>query len=71
MANSYGAEKSSKRAQALEQLRELSQYLPALSLPINAGETYGVIRARLESRGQMIGNNDLWIAAHALAADLP
>jgi tRNA(fMet)-specific endonuclease VapC len=24
----------------------------------------------LESKGQMIGNNDLWIAAHALSADL-
>ena len=66
----YGAEKSSQRMQALERLRELTQYLPALPLPTSAGETYGDIRARLESRGQMIGNNDLWIAAHALAADL-
>lgn len=55
---------------ALERLRELTEYLPALPLPTSAGETYGEIRTRLESRGQMIGNNDLWIAAHAVAADL-
>jgi tRNA(fMet)-specific endonuclease VapC len=29
-----------------------------------------MIRADLESKGEMIGNNELWIAAHALAAGL-
>ena len=28
---------------------------------------YEGIRAGVEVRGQMIGNNDLWFAAHALA----
>jgi tRNA(fMet)-specific endonuclease VapC len=28
------------------------------------------VRADLGVRGQMIGNNDLWIASHALAAEL-
>jgi tRNA(fMet)-specific endonuclease VapC len=44
--------------------------LPALSLPEAAAEAYGTIRAELELNGEMIGNNDLWIAAHALAAGL-
>ena len=66
----YGAAKSAQRTAALERLRELVRLLPALALPENAGETYGSIRAELESRGEMIGNNDLWIAAHALAAGL-
>src|SRR5437899_3138728 len=44
--------------------------LPVLPLPETAAETYGTIRADLEFRGQMIGNNDLWIAAHAKAAEL-
>lgn len=44
--------------------------LPALSLPESAEEAYGSIRAELESRGEMIGNNDLWIAAHAIVAGL-
>jgi hypothetical protein len=39
-------------------------------LPKSAGESYGEIQTDLESKGEMIGNNDLWIAAHALAAEL-
>ena len=66
----YGAAKSEQRVAALERLRELVNLLPALPLPETAGETYGMIRAQLESKGEMIGNNDLWIAAHALAARL-
>jgi tRNA(fMet)-specific endonuclease VapC len=66
----YGAEKSAQRAAAVERLRELVLLLPALSLPESAGETYGKLRTDLEFRGEMIGNNDLWIAAHALAAGL-
>src|ERR1700726_4263628 len=66
----YGAAKSAFRTVALERLRELVQWLPALPLPEAAGEAYGTIRAELEAKGQMIGNNDLWIAAHAVAAGL-
>jgi tRNA(fMet)-specific endonuclease VapC len=66
----YGAAKSEQRAAALERLRELVNLLPALSLPETAGEVYGRILAELESKGEMIGNNDLWIAAHAVAAGL-
>jgi tRNA(fMet)-specific endonuclease VapC len=66
----YGAMKSTQREAGLERLRQLSQILPALPLPEKAAETYGFIRADLASRGQMIGNNDLWIAAHALASGL-
>ncbi len=66
----YGTEKSQQRSAALEQLRELAQFLPVLGLPETAAETYGTIRAELERGGMMIGNNDLWIAAHAKAANL-
>jgi tRNA(fMet)-specific endonuclease VapC len=66
----YGATKSTQQAKALERLRELIGLLPALSLPESAAKTYGSRRAELESNGEMIGNNDLWIAAHALAAGL-
>ena len=66
----YGAAKSKQRVAALERLHELVHLLPAIPLPETAAETYGTIRAELESKGQMIGNNDLWIAAHALAAEL-
>jgi len=66
----YGAAKSAQRVLALERLRELVTLLPALSLPETAAEAYGAIRAELETKGQMIGNNDLWIAAHAVVAGL-
>lgn len=66
----YGAAKSAQRIAALERLRELVNLLPALSLPETAAEAYGTIRAELEAKGEMIGNNDLWIAAHAVAAGL-
>ena len=66
----YGAAKSQQRMAALERLRELSNFLPAVSLPETAARAYGTIRAELEAKGEMIGNNDLWIAAHALASRL-
>jgi len=66
----YGAAKSAERVAALERLHELIQLLPALALPETAAGAYGTIRAELESKGEMIGNNDLWIAAHAVAAEL-
>jgi tRNA(fMet)-specific endonuclease VapC len=66
----YGAEKSAHRSAALERLRALIQVIPALPMPENAGLHYGKIRFDLESQGEVIGNDDLWIAAHALAAQL-
>jgi tRNA(fMet)-specific endonuclease VapC len=66
----YGAAKSQHRSAALTRLRELVNLMPATALPESAAEAYGTIRAELESTGEMIGNNDLWIAAHALAAGL-
>jgi tRNA(fMet)-specific endonuclease VapC len=66
----YGAAKSVQRVAALERLRELVHLLPALSMPESAAEVYGSIRAELEARGEMIGNTDLWIAAHAVVAGL-
>jgi tRNA(fMet)-specific endonuclease VapC len=66
----YGAEKSAQRAQALGLLEELVGMIPAMPLPPEAGHTYGAIRTALEAKGEIIGNNDLWIAAHAKAAGL-
>lgn len=63
----YGAEKSLQRAATIERVHELALLLPPLPLPETAAAHYGVIRNTLRDKGQMIGNNDLWIAAHALA----
>ncbi|MGF6229060.1 tRNA(fMet)-specific endonuclease VapC [Inquilinus ginsengisoli] len=66
----YGVEKNQSQTKAMQLLREMLALLPVLPLPAEVGEAYGAIRADLETRGQVIGNNDLWIAAHAKAAKL-
>ncbi len=66
----YGVEKSQYREKALADLRELVRLLPAVALPEHAADSYGTLRANLSSRGEIIGNNDLWIAAHAIASGL-
>ena len=66
----YGVSKSSQKQAAIATLQEMMQILPLAPLPGAAGGVYGEIRAELEAKGKPIGNNDLWIAAHALAAGL-
>lgn len=66
----YGAAKSQHRELAMGRLNDLVSLLPVLPLPESAADEYGEMRARLESKGETIGGNDLWIAAHAKALDL-
>lgn len=66
----FGAEKSRQRDIALQRLEELATIIPVEPLPAGAGLAYGKFRAALEKAGEMIGGNDLWIAAHAAAASL-
>lgn len=66
----YGAERSIRRDEVLDRLDEFTSLVPVLDMPEKAGVFYGAIRAGLESKGTPIGNNDLWIAAHAQASKL-
>jgi tRNA(fMet)-specific endonuclease VapC len=66
----YGAAKSQQREIAMARLADLVSLLPVLDLPAGAAREYGEIRALLESKGETIGGNDLWIAAHARALGL-
>jgi len=66
----FGAQKSQYHKKAFLVLEELSHLIPPLPLSTDVGKHYGEIRNKLEKLGQPIGNNDLWIAAHALATDL-
>ena len=67
---SHGARKGKQRAAAEESLLRFAALVPVLALDRDAGRHYGDIRADLETRGLVIGNNDLWIAAHARSRGL-
>ncbi|PYY15657.1 MAG: VapC toxin family PIN domain ribonuclease [Acidobacteria bacterium] len=62
----YGAaRKGSARLSA--QLEAILGALKVLPFEAPADRNYGLLRARLEESGQLIGGNDLLIAAHAEA----
>lgn len=63
----FGAEKSQQREKANQVIGQLLELIPVEVLPESAADHYGAIRANLQQKGQMIGNNDLWLAAHAQA----
>ncbi|MBE0472956.1 type II toxin-antitoxin system VapC family toxin [Rhodoferax sp.] len=69
----YGLSKLPPSRRATDLAQRLNAVLTAIAvlpLPADAGPHYGHTRAQLESLGTPIGNNDLWIAAHALAMDM-
>ncbi|TAK64169.1 type II toxin-antitoxin system VapC family toxin [Methylobacter sp.] len=63
----FGTEKSQSRERALASISQLEAVIQVAPLPEAAGEHYGQIRAALQSKERIIGNNDLWLAAHARA----
>jgi tRNA(fMet)-specific endonuclease VapC len=62
----FGASKSREPDRARAVIEEFLLSIPTYPLGVEVGRTYGEIRARLERKGEPIGANDLWIAAHAL-----
>lgn len=66
----YGAEKSQHRDIALNKLGRLIELIPVVEMTTEVGRCYGEIRSSLEKNGKPIGNNDLWIAAHAMSLEM-
>jgi tRNA(fMet)-specific endonuclease VapC len=66
----FGAERSARRKEALDQLDELFSLIEVMPLSCDVAAAYGAIRAALATRGELMGPNDLWIAAHAQTAGL-
>jgi tRNA(fMet)-specific endonuclease VapC len=66
----YGIEKKQVGREPLQRLEELTQIIQVVPLPSEAAGVYGTIRAALSARGEVIGGNDLWIAAHAIVMNL-
>ena len=65
----YGISKSQQKQGNLAALEMFLMPLEVLSFDARAAEKYGEIRVNLEQSGQIIGGNDLLIAAHALSLD--
>ena len=61
----YGAKLSSKPKLAIAAFDAFIKHLAVLDWTPEAAEHYADIRADLKHRGEMIGANDLLIAAHA------
>jgi tRNA(fMet)-specific endonuclease VapC len=66
-----GVEKSVRKSQDAVITQALLRDIAIVALSPDCARQYAVQRAALERAGQVIGANDLWIAAHALAEDLP
>ena len=62
-----GAERSAHKKMNYEKLNHFIELIPVQPMPVDGGIHYGEIRTALENVGKVIGNNDLWIAAHARA----
>lgn len=65
----FGIEKSQQRSTALVALQRLVDAIQTVDMTPLVASHYGQIRAALQKSGQPIGNNDLWLAAHARAMD--
>lgn len=65
-----GVQKSQNQKKNMTLLQDLASLIPPLPIPTDAGKHYGQIRTLLEQKGTSIGNNDLWIAAHAISLDV-
>ena len=64
----FGAAKSDS-PRIKERVEAILGLIEVLALESTVDATYGRIRTDLERTGSVIGANDLWIAAHALALD--
>jgi tRNA(fMet)-specific endonuclease VapC len=66
----FGVAKSERPKESLEAVERLIERIPPLTMELDVAQRYATLRMELQSRGNMIGSNDLWIAAHALSAKL-
>jgi tRNA(fMet)-specific endonuclease VapC len=64
-----GAKKSRHIEDNIARLSQLAELLDIKPFDQKAAITYGDIRSALEKKGNIIGSNDLLIAAHALSLD--
>jgi tRNA(fMet)-specific endonuclease VapC len=63
----FGVEKSSSKKINLEVVESFTSKLIILDWDVSAAKEYAKIRTHLKTKGKLIGNMDMLIAAHALS----
>jgi tRNA(fMet)-specific endonuclease VapC len=66
----YGACRSLKIEQNLQEVRALLEDVQVLGLDLYSAEKYGLLKAELSQKGELIADNDLLIASVVLSHDL-
>ena len=64
-----GAKKSQRVEANVAKLNDLAELIEIRPFDKKAAISYGNVRSTLEKKGEIIGGNDLLIAAHALSLD--
>ena len=67
----YGIKRSGNDARAVEQWRRFSENVVILRPDELTAAAYADIKQHLASKGKLIPDNDMWIAATAKSHDLP
>jgi tRNA(fMet)-specific endonuclease VapC len=66
----YGAEKSTSVDKNLEAIEDFISHLEVLPYDAKTSQHYGQIKSALDKKGQIGGENDIHIAAHAISQGL-
>lgn len=67
----YGVSRSQQVQRNRAGLDAFLNAVPVISVEPDVGTHFGRLRALLASQGQLIGINNMWIAAHALSFGVP
>lgn len=62
----YGAHGAKDSARRVDEVKRFLADMDVLGLDLEGAETYGRLKARLRAQGQLIADNDLYIASIAL-----
>ncbi len=66
----FGAAKSARTEQNKQNARNFCSRYPLLDITDSVAEVYGEIKKELQSHGNIMPENDMWIAATALANNM-
>jgi tRNA(fMet)-specific endonuclease VapC len=66
----YGARKSSRSIENIARVNRLTQRFPLFSCDLETSQWFGIIKDQLRQKGNLIPDNDIWIAAIAMQHDL-